>query len=292
MKRTINKLAYLHLYSSNPAQTAEFLNKLFGWEIIEGDEGQLYVAVDRYHHRLAIYRREKPGLKALGFQVFNKKAFQDTARLLEQAGVPYEMGSAKECEERKVHQFMAFNDPAGNRVEVCYAPYVTRPNVTSIGNLNILDLLHATLLIPRGLFEKTLAFYEDVLLFNVSDLVNDFGAFTRCSENHHNLAIVGLDNVTETILQHFMFEVASLDDVMKTFYRVQAVGQNIRGPGRHANCKTTHVYFTIPGMEEPTVMEIGYGHLKIPNDDQWEVIRYSLNEVEWKTEVVNPWTKV
>jgi catechol 2,3-dioxygenase-like lactoylglutathione lyase family enzyme len=265
---------------------------VFEWEIIEGEEGQLYVAVDRYHHRITIYKSDKPGLKAIGWQVFNKKAFLGTAKLLEQAGVPYEMGTPEQCEERKVHQFLAFNDPAGNRVEVCYAPYVTRPNVSSIGYLNVINFLHATLLIPRHLFDKTLAFYEDVLLFNVTDLVNDNVAFTRCSTSHHNLAIVGLDDVTETKLQHFMFEVESLDDVMKAFYRAQAQGQNIKGPGRHSNCKTVHVYSTIPGMEEITHIEIGYGHLQIPNDDQWEIIRYSLSEADWKTEVVNPWTKI
>jgi len=287
MKRTIKKLAYLHVYSKDPLETAQFFKDMFDWVITEGAEGQLYVSMDKYHHRISIYQREEPGLKAIGWQALNSRDFLETAKILETAGVPYVMGSEAECEERKVRAFLSFTDPSGNTVEICYSPYVVRPDITSIGQIDILDLLHVTLSVTEEQFANNLKFYEGVLGFNVSDFAGRHNAFIRCSENHHNFAMV-TSHEPGRKLRHFMFEVANLDDVMKTYYRAKERNIPIKGPTKHGNCKTVHVYMQIPGMGLAEV-ELGWGHKKIMDEDQWEVVCYDFKDERLK-EFIDIWS--
>ncbi|MCL6577255.1 VOC family protein [Kyrpidia sp.] len=291
MKRTVQKLAYVHVYSEDPAQTADFFRELFGWEVAEGQKGQLNVAMDRYAHRISIYKREQSGIKAVGWQALNRKDFMETANILANAGVPYVMGTEEECQERGVTAFLSFTDPAGVTAEVCYAPHVTRPGIQSVGRLDVLDLVHVTIMLPPDKYEPALEFYQDVLGFEISD-ISTIGpgavAFTRCSENHHNLAF-GAMPVPEPSLNHIMFEVGKIEDVMKTYYKAIDKRIKIKGPGRHGNCRTQHVYLQIPGLGE-TDLEIGYGHLKIPEDGKWEVVNYKFDDFEGFTAgIINAW---
>jgi predicted enzyme related to lactoylglutathione lyase len=280
MKRTIKKLAYIHLYSNNVQETANFFRDMFEWEVFEGDQGQIYVAMDKYHHRIVIYHRDTPGLKAVGWQVFNYRDFLETAKILENAGISCQMGTEEQCQERKVSAFLSFTDPGGNIAEVCYAPFVTRPQVKSIGNINIVDMLHVTVAMSEEKYKKNLAFYEQVLGFNVSDFMNGNIAFTRCSHHHHNLAMAASEEPGREF-RHFMFEVESVDDLMRTYYRAKEKNCNIHGPGRHGNCQTLHVYMQIPGVGLTTI-EIGWGQRKIMDDDNWEVVRYEFYGEELK----------
>jgi len=286
MSSTIKKLAYVHLNSKNPQETALFFEDLFDWETTEGENGQIYVAVDKYHHRITIYQNDEPGLRAAGWQVLNKRDFLKTQKVLDEAGVSYHVGTEAECEERKVREFISFIDPSGNTAEVCYAPYVTRPNCQSIGSLDILDLLHVTLSVTAAEFKANLQFYEEVLEFNVSDLFNKRIAFTRCSQNHHNLAMVTSEEPGRRF-RHFMFEVRTFDDVMKTLMKAKKLNIPVEGPSKHGNCQTVHVYMPIPGMGKGLI-EIGWNHKKILDDENWEVVCYDF-EGEKLAEFIDVW---
>jgi 2,3-dihydroxy-p-cumate/2,3-dihydroxybenzoate 3,4-dioxygenase len=62
-------------------------------------------------------------------------------------------------------------------------------------------------------------------------------------------------------LQHVMLEVASLDDVMRSYHFLRTHKAPIgMGPGRHPNCQTVHVYTQTPGG---FAVEFGWGHRRL-----------------------------
>jgi 2,3-dihydroxy-p-cumate/2,3-dihydroxybenzoate 3,4-dioxygenase len=73
-------------------------------------------------------------------------------------------------------------------------------------------------------------------------------------------------------LQHVMFEVESLDDVMRSYHFLRIHKAPIgMGPGRHINCQTVHVYVQTPGG---FAVEFGWGHRRL--DDAHQPIVYPV----------------
>lgn len=80
--------------------------------------------------------------------------------------------------------------------------------------------------------EATSRFFTDGLGFAVSDRL-PFGAFMRCSEDHHNLAV---QQGPGAFLHHTAWEVDDLDEVGRGGAAMLArdPGRHVWGPGRHA----------------------------------------------------------
>ena len=58
-----------------------------------------------------------------------------------------------------------------------------------------------------------------------------------------------------------MFEVESLDDVMRSYHHLRIHKAPIgMGPGRHINCQTVHVYVQTPSG---FAVEFGWGHRRL-----------------------------
>ncbi len=284
--RAIRRLLYLELFSPKPKETADFFHEMFDWEITDGEDDQLFVSLDKYHHRLAIYPADNPGIRTITWEVFNRMDFLKIAKKLEEYNTDYTILSPVESKNKQVKQCLYFYDPAGYRVEIAYGPYVTQPQLKNRGIIDVMDMVHVTLAVKEEYFKKNVEFYEEVLGFHISDWVGDNIVFTRCSENHHNLAMSAMKEVTRSF-RHVMFEVETMDDLMKMYYRAKSLGKDVRGPNRHGNCKTMEIYTRIPGVEGD--VEIGYGHKKIPNDADWEVVVYPFGQKEF-TEFVEYWS--
>jgi catechol 2,3-dioxygenase-like lactoylglutathione lyase family enzyme len=91
-------------------------------------------------------------------------------------------------------------------------------------------LSHVALASPDH--EATIRFFTDGLGFAVSDRLG-FGAFMRCSEDHHNLAV---QMGPGTFLHHTAWEVADVDEVGRGGGAMVAAdpGRHVWGLGRHA----------------------------------------------------------
>jgi catechol 2,3-dioxygenase-like lactoylglutathione lyase family enzyme len=93
------------------------------------------------------------------------------------------------------------------------------------------SLAHAVIGSPNQ--PATLAFFTDLIGFEISDQLPGIIAFTRCSESHHNLAI---QLAPCPLLHHVAFEVDSIDDVARAgseLIRADETRQ-LWGLGRHA----------------------------------------------------------
>jgi catechol 2,3-dioxygenase-like lactoylglutathione lyase family enzyme len=79
----------------------------------------------------------------------------------------------------------------------------------------------------------TLAFFTDIVGFEISDQVPGLIAFTRCGEVHHNLAIQA---APIAFPHHIAFEVDDIDDVVRGGQRMVDLDphRHVWGVGRHA----------------------------------------------------------
>jgi catechol 2,3-dioxygenase-like lactoylglutathione lyase family enzyme len=111
----------------------------------------------------------------------------------------------------------------------------------------------------------TVAFYEDVLGFRLSDWLTNRMAFLRCSTDHHSLAIA---QRTKVSLNHISFEMRGIDEYLRGTGRLVRHGHRaLWGPGRHSAGDNTFSYFSDPlgnVVEYTTELE------KITDEDAWQ----------------------
>jgi catechol 2,3-dioxygenase-like lactoylglutathione lyase family enzyme len=141
-------------------------------------------------------------------------------------------------------------------------------------DLSVLRLGHVLLTVADT--QRSHDFYTGVLGFRLSDWVNVDDnvrlCFLRCNERHHSMAFAPCMPGKSPRLQHVMFEVESLDDVMRSYHFLRIHKAPIgMGPGRHINCQTIHVYVQTPGG---FAVEFGWGHRRL--DDAHQPIVYPV----------------
>ncbi len=92
----------------------------------------------------------------------------------------------------------------------------------------------------------TLAFFTDVIGFEISDQVPGIIAFTRCGPVHHNLAIQA---APVAFPHHIAFEVDDVDDVVRGGQRMVDADpdRHMWGVGRHAIGSNWFWYLREPG---------------------------------------------
>jgi catechol 2,3-dioxygenase-like lactoylglutathione lyase family enzyme len=87
-------------------------------------------------------------------------------------------------------------------------------------DLKVLRLGHVLLTVKDT--QRSYDFYTGILGFRLSDWVyiddNIRLCFLRCNERHHSLAFAPCMPGKTPRLQHAMFEVESLDDVMRSYH--------------------------------------------------------------------------
>jgi len=93
--------------------------------------------------------------------------------------------------------------------------------------------------------QRAVDFYRKRLGFMVSDTLKDFGAFLRCSTDHHNLFLL---RHGRTGLNHLSFGVRDLDEIMGGFTMLSKEGwEPAWGLGRHYIGSNLFYYFRNPG---------------------------------------------
>lgn len=91
----------------------------------------------------------------------------------------------------------------------------------------------------------TLAFFTDVLGFEISDQIPGIIAFTRCGEVHHNVAIQA---APVAFPHHIAFEVDDIDDVVRGGQHMVDIDpeRHMWGVGRHAIGSNWYWYLRDP----------------------------------------------
>ena len=135
-------------------------------------------------------------------------------------------------------QVLSFKDDKGTTIEL-FKDWSYLGKHEQIAGIGPLKLGHVAFYTPD--IQRTVAFYEKVLGFRVSDWIGDFFCFMRCNPDHHT---VNFFTGPDVKLHHIAFE---LKDFMHLQNSCELMGQKkvpiIWGPLRHGpghNIATYH----------------------------------------------------
>ena len=262
----VTELGYVRFGVSDLSAWREFATQLIGLEAFsEGDDKQLFLRSDFWHHRIELVEDGADDLIAAGLRVAGAAEFTAMQRTLVEAGVDFEVGSKQLAAERRVHEVMMLRDPADNPLEIFHGPQVDSHKpfypgrrmfgrfVTGSGGVGHMIMRHAGL-------DQMHAFYVQLGMRggvkykvplpdgNVAEVL-----FMHCNDRDHSFAF---GPPSTKSVNHLMLEVDNLDDVMMTQELVQASPYPITiSFGRHANDHMLSFYCATPSQ---WMLEIGH----------------------------------
>jgi len=241
-----------------------FARDMLGFPASRSPDGKLtYVRPDQYHHRIAARTAPQSVLDYVVFDARGPQQLTEWQSKLTAEGVNWRRATPEQCAERHVPELIEFKDPDGHPLALSYGFAIDQEPVHYTRDLKVLRLGHVLLTVQDT--QRSHDFYTGVLGFRLSDWVyvddNIRLCFLRCNERHHSLAFAPCMPGKSPRLQHVMFEVDSLDDVMRSYHYLRIHKAPIgMGPGRHINCQTVHVYVQTPGG---FAVEFGWGHRRL-----------------------------
>jgi len=232
-------IRYLRLGTRDLAAATRYATGVVGLELVRQEQGAAHFRSDGRDHTL-VYVEGDPTEHASAFELADAAALQAAASFLDGHGVAVRSGSRAECEARRVADFASFTDPSGNRIELVVAPAPGEPREAAIGH-GITGFSHIGLRSSDPARDE--AFWTGVMGARVSDRIGT-SPLLRIDPVHHRIALFPSRHPG---VQHVNHQVASIDDVMRAWYRLRDLGVRIVfGPGRHPTSGAVFLYFEGP----------------------------------------------
>ncbi|MGW0177046.1 biphenyl-2,3-diol 1,2-dioxygenase [Rhodococcus sp. NPDC003322] len=253
----LKALGYLRIQTRDVPRWRELLLDGLGMAEGSGPEPEgLYARVDERRARIAVLPGDSDRALAVGWEVRDEFALERVREGVEKSGRTVEVLSRKDSTYLDAEQAIAFDDPAGTRLEVFHGPVLDHtPVVTPFAGRWVtggLGLGHVVL--PAANFDETYEFYTQVLGFlpRGSIRLDEEGLarvrFLGINERHHSLALCPAPPNEEPGLVHLMTEVDTLDAVGQALDRVNRNDFSISSTlGRHTNDKMISFYVRAPG---------------------------------------------
>jgi len=273
----VSQFGYLGIGVSDVHKWEQFATEILGMEVTErANDGTVYLRMDEYHHRIALVPNGKDDMAYVGWQVPNRKEYEEIKAKLLQAGVEYVPGTPEEIKNRHVSDMVKF-DVSGIPMEVYIGPHVLferpfKPGRPITGfKTGSLGLGHVGLN-PQD--PKDFARVAQILQECLGFLPSDAGAdgterFFHCNGREHT-AVVG-NRPSKKRIGHFMVELDSIDDVGRAYDLADEKGIWINQRlGRHTNDHMISFY-----METPSGFGIEYGWGgRLIDDKEWQVTKH------------------
>ena len=189
-----------------------FATEIVGLELAAPrDSKEAHLRADHRHHCLALVEGPS-GVISSGFSVADTDALAAAETELERSGLAVRRGSDIESRSRRVREFIAFDDPFGNRIElVSQQETITRP-VAFARQAGITEFGHLCLDAPD--VHEAHKFWSTRFNARVSDWIGDAACLMRIDPVHHKLAVFRGDGPG---LCHMNFQVATIDDVFRNW---------------------------------------------------------------------------
>jgi len=259
---TLTDIAYVRSGAADLDAAIKFATEIVGLELAAPTEaGVAHLRADHRHHCLALVEGPS-GVIASGFTVADADALDAAEAELERSGLTVRRGSAAEARSRRVREFIGFDDPFGNRIElVSQQESVARP-VAFSRPAGITEFGHLCLDAPD--VHEAYRFWSRRFNARVSDWLGDAACLMRIDPVHHKLAVFRGDGPG---LCHMNFQVDSIDDVFRNWHFLQEHHVEIEmGPGRHPQSTAIFLYFLGP---EGFTYEYSYGVRRIEDEAGW-----------------------
>jgi 2,3-dihydroxybiphenyl 1,2-dioxygenase len=271
----IQGLGYVGIRAKSLEDWAAFGERFLGMQLVDRSGKGLAFRMDDRKQRLVVNEDGGEGTAFFGWEVSDAAALDAIAARLEKADIAVTRGSRALCEERRVANLIAFDDPVGNRVEVFHGaeiasdPFKPARNISGF-RTGPLGMGHAVLHVKS--IHDVIPFYRDVLGFRLSDyMTRPFNAyFFHANPRHHSIAFI---ETGRNATHHLMCELYNLDDVGQCYDL--ALGEPGRigvTLGRHINDEVTSFYSNTPSG---FMFEYGWGG-RVIDVDNWQP-----QEVTW-----------
>ena len=243
----LHDIRYLRIGTPDLDSAVEFATKIVGLELA-GREGKAAyfrsdkagVRGDTRDHTLAYFEGD-PSDHVIGFDLKDRADFDAAGAEIEKAGHPVRFGTKSECEQRRVQQLLAFQDPSGNRIELVVRPFHSGERYFPARDAGITHFSHIGLRTSNAARDE--AFWTKLMSARVSDWIGE-APLLRVSTIHHTLALFPSPHPG---VQHINHQVEDIDDVMRSYYFLREKGVRIVfGPGRHPSSSAVFLYFEGP----------------------------------------------
>src|SRR5229473_813545 len=115
---TLTDIAYVRSGVADLEAATQFATGIVGLELaVPTETGVAHLRADHRHHCLALVEGLS-GVISSGFAVADSDALAAAETELERSGIAVRRGSASEARSRHVREFIAFDDPFGNRLDL------------------------------------------------------------------------------------------------------------------------------------------------------------------------------
>jgi 2,3-dihydroxy-p-cumate/2,3-dihydroxybenzoate 3,4-dioxygenase len=274
---TLTDIAYVRSGVADLGTAVRFATDVVGLELAVpagpgmAEAGVAHLRADHRHHCLALVEGPS-GVISSGFAVADSDALAAAESELEHAGFRVRRGDPAAARSRRVREFIAFDDPFGNRLElVSQQETITRP-VAFTRPAGITEFGHLCLDAPD--VHEAYRFWSTRFNARVSDWIGDAACLLRIDPVHHKLAVFRGERPG---LCHMNFQVATIDDVFRNWHFLVSRGVEIEmGPGRHPQSTAIFLYFLGP---EGFTYEYSFGVRRIEDDAAWVPRTFDPDEV-------------
>jgi 2,3-dihydroxy-p-cumate/2,3-dihydroxybenzoate 3,4-dioxygenase len=267
----LTDIAYVRSGVADLDKAVAFATDIVGLEpATSTEDGVAHLRADWRHHCLSLVEGAS-GVIASGFAVADADALAAAETELERAGHRVTRGGATAARSRRVREFIGFDDPFGNRIElVSQQEHITRP-VRFGREAGITEFGHLCLDAPD--VHEAYRFWNTRFNARVSDWIGDKACLMRIDPVHHKLAVFQAGGPG---LCHMNFQVATIDDVFRNWHFLVANGVEIEmGPGRHPQSTAVFLYFLGP---EGFTYEYSFGVRRIEDEAAWRPRTFDPDE--------------
>jgi 2,3-dihydroxy-p-cumate/2,3-dihydroxybenzoate 3,4-dioxygenase len=237
---SLHDIRYVRIGTGDMDHAVKFATRMLGLEVADRDSGAAYLRSDDRDHTL-VYLDAPIDQHTVGFELRTQKDLDAAAVELEAAGFPVKVGTESECDQRRVGAFVSFREPSGTIVDLVAKPWHSGRHYAPSRQAGITGFSHI------GLYTQSAArderFWTHTCNARVSDWIGD-APLLRIDAVHHRMALFPGKRGG---VQHINHQVASIDDVMRSYYLLRESGVHIRfGPGRHPTSGAMFLYFEGP----------------------------------------------
>src|ERR1700760_4426246 len=199
---TLTDIAYVRSGVADLETATRFATEIVGLELVTPPEVGVPHLRDRGpHHCLALVEGPS-GVISSGFAVANADALDAAETELERSGISVHRGSPDEARSRRVREFIAFDDPFGNRLELVNQQETVARPVAFSRAAGIAEFGHLCLDAPD--VHEAYRFWTTRFNARVSDWLGDAACLVRIDPVHPKLAVFRGD---EPGPRHMKFQV-------------------------------------------------------------------------------------
>lgn len=243
----LHDIRYARLGTQDLDGAIKFATGVVGLQLVAREGNAAYFRSDKAEVRgdtrdhTLVYFEGDPADHTVAFDLKSREDFDRAGAEFEKAGHPVRYGTKAECEQRRVQQFLAFQDPSGNRIEIVVRPFHSGERYFPSRDAGITHFSHIGLKTSNASRDEQ--FWTKLLNARVSDWIGE-APLLRVNTIHHTLALFPS---AQPGVQHINHQVEDFDDLMRSYYFLREKGVKIVfGPGRHPSSSACFLYFEGP----------------------------------------------